>query len=324
LNNNEFNGDAGDEEILKLNVSGKRKRNAILSQEESELISIISNSISSQSSKYSSSTNSVISSKISTPKSCHNDKKLHVLTPMVLLEKLSPESLKKWPISNMQQVSQQLERYLKFGLDKGKVLPMPPSLEDSIEVKKKTKDQKPKNVKKLKKSLNNNIQINPADRAHACQECGKQFTKRDHLTQHMITHSSATPYKCKLCNKAYKHVQSLRHHEKSHSASAAASSSASAAHTQISAVDLSVGGIFWAKCDRYPWWPCMIIGRLLTTDQKPHYKMEGTKKMWLVWLLGGLEYAWVATGGLIAYTQLRDVPSFTLEWHEALDVGRGY
>jgi len=46
--------------------------------------------------------------------------------------------------------------------------------------------------------------------------------------------------------------------------------------------------------------------------------------MWLVWLLGGLEYAWVATGGLIAYTQLRDVPSFTLEWHEALDVGRGY
>jgi len=169
LNNNEFNGDAGDEEILKLNVSGKRKRNAILSQEESELISIISNSISSQSSKYSSSTNSVISSKISTPKSCHNDKKLHVLTPMVLLEKLSPESLKKWPISNMQQVSQQLERYLKFGLDKGKVLPMPPSLEDSIEVKKKTKDQKPKNVKKLKKSLNNNIQINPADRAHVAR-----------------------------------------------------------------------------------------------------------------------------------------------------------
>jgi hypothetical protein len=106
------------------------------------------NSISSQSSNYSSSANSVISSKISTPRSCENDKKLHVLTPKVTLEKLSPESLKNCTITNKQQVSQQLERNLKFGLGKGKVLPMPPNFseyvnpydesddEDSIEVEK--------------------------------------------------------------------------------------------------------------------------------------------------------------------------------------------
>jgi len=125
-----------------------KKLKKTLSFEEAKGPLSFANSISSQSSNYSSSTNSVISSKISTPKSCDNDKKLHVLTPMVSLEKLSPESLKNCPISNRQQVSQQLERNLKFGLGKGKVLPMPPSFsqyvnpygesddESSIEVKK--------------------------------------------------------------------------------------------------------------------------------------------------------------------------------------------
>ena len=143
----------------------------------------------------------------------------------------------------MQQVSQQLERILKFGLDKGKVLPMPPSLEDSIEVKKKTKDQKPKNVKKLKKSLTNNIETSPANPKHGC-------------------------------------------------------SASAAAITQIS---VSVGDIFWVKCDEYPWWPCMLIGRRLTTDktQNPQSKIVGTAEMWCALLFGGREYAWVAKDGLL-------------------------
>jgi hypothetical protein len=38
LNNNKFDGDAEDDDILKLNVSGKRKQSAISSQEKSEFI----------------------------------------------------------------------------------------------------------------------------------------------------------------------------------------------------------------------------------------------------------------------------------------------
>ena len=77
---------------------------------------------------------------------------------------------------------------------------------------------------------------------------------------------------------------------------------------------LSVGDMFWGKCPGYPWWPCMLIGRLLTTEttQTPHYKIVGTTKMWCALLFGTREYTWVATDGLIAYTQLRDVPSFSL------------
>jgi hypothetical protein len=40
--------------------------------------------------------------------------------------------------------------------------------------------------------------------------------------------------------------------------------------------------------------------------------MVGTTKMWFAWLLGGLEYAWVAKDGLLPYTkrETNDYPSF--------------
>jgi hypothetical protein len=117
---------------------------------------------------------------------------------------------------------------------------------------------------------------------------------------------------------AYKHLSSLVRHKRVCSASAAASAAA--------AVDLSVGDIFWEKCPGYPWWPCMLIGRRLTTEktQTPHSKIVGTTKMWCALLFGGHEYTWVATGGLIAYTrrETNDVPSFMShipEWNMAVD-----
>jgi hypothetical protein len=126
---------------------------------------------------------------------------------------------------------------------------------------------------------------------------------------------------CEGCNKSYKTKGELSRHNASKRHLHQISHCASKRQKVIEEGDLfKVGEIFWGQCPGHPWWPCLLIGRLLTTATTPHSKMEGTKKMWLVWLLGGLEYAWVATDGLIAYSRLEEVPSFmSPEWKKAVN-----
>ena len=105
------------------------------------------------------------------------------------------------------------------------------------------------------------------DPANANLECGKQFTHASWLMSHMLSHSSTKSFKCETCNKAFKYSGYLTSHQKVCSASAAASSSAFVTASAASALDLRVGAIFWGRCSGYPWWPCMIIGRRLTTEK---------------------------------------------------------
>uniref|UniRef100_A0A0K2U717 Uncharacterized protein n=1 Tax=Lepeophtheirus salmonis TaxID=72036 RepID=A0A0K2U717_LEPSM len=46
-----------------------------------------------------------------------------------------------------------------------------------------------------------------------CAECGKQFTNRSALTQHMkVSHASSCPYKCEVCNATFTRRESYEQH----------------------------------------------------------------------------------------------------------------
>lgn len=49
------------------------------------------------------------------------------------------------------------------------------------------------------------------------QACGKTFTRRPHLQEHMILHSQDRPFKCSYCDEHFKsRFARLKHHEKHH------------------------------------------------------------------------------------------------------------
>ncbi|XP_061771274.1 uncharacterized protein si:dkeyp-69b9.6 isoform X1 [Nerophis ophidion] len=54
------------------------------------------------------------------------------------------------------------------------------------------------------------------DKIFHCPECGKGFKKKGHLLQHGVLHSSARPYGCSTCSRAFNRRESLTRHEKIH------------------------------------------------------------------------------------------------------------
>lgn len=52
-------------------------------------------------------------------------------------------------------------------------------------------------------------------KSHACQFCGKKFTRNSSLTIHLLTHSSMdTKYECNLCSKTFDRQRSYDRHMK--------------------------------------------------------------------------------------------------------------
>lgn len=50
-----------------------------------------------------------------------------------------------------------------------------------------------------------------------CLMCGKAFTRSDHLTEHMLTHTGDRPHKCTVCNQAFSQASNLTRHMRTHS-----------------------------------------------------------------------------------------------------------
>ncbi|KAL4889515.1 hypothetical protein BDV59DRAFT_195627 [Aspergillus ambiguus] len=51
---------------------------------------------------------------------------------------------------------------------------------------------------------------------HRCHTCNKNFSKSEHLTRHLRSHTKERPYECTVCGKLYSRSDVLRRHEKSH------------------------------------------------------------------------------------------------------------
>ncbi|WP_330925776.1 C2H2-type zinc finger protein [Candidatus Sororendozoicomonas aggregata] len=51
---------------------------------------------------------------------------------------------------------------------------------------------------------------------YVCDECGKEYSRNDHLLSHKRTHSEEKPFVCPICNGRFKYPHSLTRHLRSH------------------------------------------------------------------------------------------------------------
>ncbi|XP_044768998.1 zinc finger protein 564-like [Neomonachus schauinslandi] len=56
------------------------------------------------------------------------------------------------------------------------------------------------------------------EKPYKCKECGKSFKHRQSIRMHERTHTGQRPYECKQCGKAFSSLRSFRIHERIHSA----------------------------------------------------------------------------------------------------------
>src|SRR5262249_22951201 len=56
------------------------------------------------------------------------------------------------------------------------------------------------------------------EKPHKCSECGKAFSRKDHLSRHMIIHNEQRPYSCRICARAFSQKVYLTRHEQTHGA----------------------------------------------------------------------------------------------------------
>ncbi|OJJ96270.1 hypothetical protein ASPACDRAFT_54647 [Aspergillus aculeatus ATCC 16872] len=55
-----------------------------------------------------------------------------------------------------------------------------------------------------------------ATRSRTCLSCNRTFSKAEHLTRHLRSHTNDRPYECLICGKLYSRSDVLRRHEKIH------------------------------------------------------------------------------------------------------------
>lgn len=70
-----------------------------------------------------------------------------------------------------------------------------------------------------KVNMQQHVKHHNGERPHACDKCGKSFAEKSHLARHYSFHSDNRPYKCEICQKMYKTERCLKVHSMVHASS---------------------------------------------------------------------------------------------------------
>lgn len=47
---------------------------------------------------------------------------------------------------------------------------------------------------------------------HQCTVCGKKYTRKEHLANHMRSHTNDTPFRCEICGKSFTRKEHFTNH----------------------------------------------------------------------------------------------------------------
>ncbi|XP_050964050.1 gastrula zinc finger protein XlCGF49.1-like [Labeo rohita] len=64
-------------------------------------------------------------------------------------------------------------------------------------------------------NLNEHMKIHTGEKPFICQHCGKRFVKKGNLKEHMYVHVEEKPFTCDLCGRGFKFEEGLNNHIRS-------------------------------------------------------------------------------------------------------------
>jgi len=56
------------------------------------------------------------------------------------------------------------------------------------------------------------LPTNPGQTPHQCDVCGKKYTRKEHLANHMRSHTNETPFRCEICGKSFSRKEHFTNH----------------------------------------------------------------------------------------------------------------